>query len=44
MLPLKKIYRKDFYIDTSFWLSDHNADLGKKIRETNVKLDGSTKG
>ena len=39
----KKIYRKDLWINTSFWLSDHNAELGKKLKNSNGKPDGFIK-
>ena len=38
-----KIYRKDFWINTSFLFSDHNAELGKKWKDSNEKPDGFTK-
>ena len=37
------IYRKDFWINTSFWLSNHNAELAKKLKDSNGKPDGFTK-
>ena len=40
---LKKIYRKDFWINTSFWLSNHNAEPGKKLKDSNGKSDGFPK-
>ena len=39
----KKIYRKDFRVNTSFWRSDHNAELGKKLKISNEKTDGFIK-
>ena len=40
---LKKIYRKDFWINTSFWLSDHNAEPGKKLKDSNGKSNGTAR-
>ena len=40
---LFKIYKKDLWINTSFWLSGHNSELGKKLKDSNVKSDGFTK-
>ena len=40
---LFKIYKKNFWINASFWLSDHNAELGKKLKDSNGKSDGFTK-
>ena len=39
----KKIYRKDFWINTSFLFSYHNAELDKKWKDSNEKPDGFTK-
>ena len=39
-LLFKKIYKKDFRINPSFWLLDHNAELVKKIKNPNEKPDG----
>ena len=40
---LKKIYRKDFWINTSFWFSDHNAEPGKKLKDSNGKSNGTAR-
>ena len=37
---LSKINRKNFWINTSFWLLDHNVELVKKIKNPNEKPDG----
>ena len=41
-LPFK-IYKKDFGINTSFWLSDHCAELSKKLKNSNGKPVGFIK-
>ena len=41
-LPFK-IYKKDFGINTSFWLSDHSAELSKKLKNSNGKPVGFIK-
>ena len=38
-----KIYKKDFCINISFWLSDHSAELSKKLMNSNGKPDGFIK-
>ena len=40
---VKKIYGKDLWINTSFWSSDCNAELGKELNNSNGKPDGFIK-
>ena len=36
----KKINKKNFWINISFWLSEHNVELGKKLKNPSKKPDG----
>ena len=31
-----KFYRKDFWININFWFGDHNAELSKKLKDSNI--------
>ena len=44
LIPLQKcllfkIYKKDFWINASFCLSNHNDELSKKSKNSNEKAD-----
>ena len=42
-LLFKKIYKKHVWINTCFWLSGHNAELGKTLKNSNRETDGFIK-
>ena len=42
-LLFKKIYKKDVWANTSSWLSDCNAELSRKLKNSNGKPDGFIK-